>query len=99
MARWPEPFAFIMRLLRLQRVVTMHQVKLFKGLETDLPGLEKQMNDWLAASGAHVVNMFGNLAPQKDETQPDASGVAHSLYLPANIFLAVLYEKSEKAKS
>lgn len=76
----------------------MHQIKLFKGLETDLPGLEKQMNEWLAESGARVVNMFGNLAPQKDETQPDATGVSHSLYLPANIFIAVLYDKLEKAK-
>jgi len=75
---------------------TMHQIKLFKGLETDLPGLEKEMNEWLAKSGARVINMFGNLAPQKDETQPDDTGVAHSLYLPSNIFIAVLYEKSEK---
>ena len=74
----------------------MHQIKLFKGLETDLPGLEKEMNEWLAKSGARVINMFGNLAPQKDETQPDDTGVAHSLYLPSNIFIAVLYEKSDK---
>jgi hypothetical protein len=74
----------------------MHQIKLFKGLETDLPGLEKQMNDWLKESGARVVNLFGNLAPQKDQTQPDSTGVAHSLYVPANIFIAVLYETSEK---
>lgn len=70
----------------------MHQVKLFKGLENDLPGLEKHVNEWLAASGAKVVNILGNLAPQKDPTQPDPTGVAHSLYVPANIFFAVLYE-------
>ena len=71
----------------------MHQIKLFRGLETDLPGLEKQINDWLNESKARVVQITGNLAPQKDETKPDEAGVSHSLYSPANILLAVLFEK------
>jgi hypothetical protein len=73
----------------------MHQVKLFKGLENDLPGLEKQVNDWLVKSDAKVVHMFGNLAPQKNETQPDETGIVHSLYLPANVLLVLLYEKKD----
>lgn len=76
----------------------MHQIKLFKGLENDLPGMEKQVNDWLAESGANVVNVIGNLAAQQDETRPDSTGVAHSLYVPANIFLAVVYEMAGSPK-
>jgi hypothetical protein len=72
---------------------TMHQIKLFKGVENDLPGLEKQVNDWLAASGVKVVQIIGNLAPQEDETRPDDTGMVHSLYVPANVLLVVLYEK------
>ena len=71
----------------------MHQVKLFRGLENDLPGLEKQINDWLAETKVRVVQITGNLAPQQDETKPDESGVVHSLYSPANVLLALLYEK------
>ena len=71
----------------------MHQVKLFRGLENDLPGLEKQINDWLSESQARVVQITGNLAPQQDETKPDETGVVHSLYSPANVLLALLYEK------
>lgn len=73
----------------------MHQVKLFKGLENDLPGLEKQINDWLTQNKARVVQITGNLAPQKDETKPDETGVTHSLYSPANVLLALLYEKED----
>ena len=72
---------------------TMNRIKLFRGLENDLPGLEKQVNDWLAESGARVVQMVGNLAPQEDQTRPDDSGVAHSLYHPANVLLVLLYEQ------
>ena len=71
----------------------MHQVKLFRGLENDLPGLEKQINDWLAETKVRVVQITGNLAPQQDETKQDETGVVHSLYSPANVLLALLYEK------
>ena len=42
----------------------MHQIKIFKALETDLAPLEMQINTWLAESGVKIINIFGNVAAQ-----------------------------------
>ena len=68
----------------------MQQVKFFKGVESDLGGLESEINGWLTESGATVVNMFGNIAPQT--TQADGSKSARA-FPPSDIFMAVVYEK------
>src|SRR6185295_13920693 len=39
----------------------MHQVKIFKGLESNLPALETEINEWLAKSGVRILQVFGNL--------------------------------------
>src|SRR5262245_5624584 len=48
-------------------LTTMQRIKIFKGLESNLPALEKEVNDWLSQSGARVVHMFGNLAAQSGD--------------------------------
>ncbi|MBI4660149.1 MAG: hypothetical protein HY735_15020 [Verrucomicrobia bacterium] len=70
----------------------MHQIKIFKSLETDLSLLEKQVNSWLAESKVQVVNMFGNIAPQSPS--PDAATLTKSAHPPSDILLVVLYEQS-----
>ena len=45
----------------------MHQIKIFKGLENELPELEAAVNDWLRNTAARIVNVFGNIAPQSGE--------------------------------
>lgn len=42
----------------------MQQVKLFKGVDTELGDLEKSINAWLAETKAKVISMSGNIAPQ-----------------------------------
>jgi hypothetical protein len=67
----------------------VHQVKLFKGIESGLGDLEAEINTWLRESGARVVSTFGNLAPQT--LSPEASGGGRS-FLPSDVFLAIVYE-------
>jgi len=72
----------------------MHQVKLFRGLENDLPGLEKQVNKWLEESGARVVSIRTNMAPQS-ASQPERtiSGTGGSIWAPSDVLVMVHYEK------
>lgn len=42
----------------------MQQIKLFKGVDNDLPELERQINRWIRKSGAQVLSISGNLSSQ-----------------------------------
>lgn len=54
----------------------MRQVKLFKGIEADVSGLEAEINQWIRSSGARVIRITGNIAPQSlsSETSERMSG-------------------------
>jgi len=67
----------------------MHQVKFFKGIETELTPLQEQVNEWLRENNAKVVNMFGNIAPQTTRSGTEGS----RQFLPSDIFVAVVYEQ------
>jgi hypothetical protein len=73
--------------------VFMQQVKIFKGLESEVVVLEKQVNAWLAESGVRVLQITGNIAPQGVTTDPKAGSIAASPYAASDILLIVLYEK------
>jgi hypothetical protein len=74
----------------------MHQIKVFKGIENDLGVLESEVNKWLIESGVHVVNMFGNLAPQSSPSVSKAAGLSKSEFPPSDILLVILYEPVPK---
>ena len=66
----------------------MQRVKLFKSIETDIEDLERQINDWIESSGARVIHVFGNIAPQTA-----GSGSASTRKFDASdVLLAILYE-------
>lgn len=69
----------------------MHQIKIFKGLESNLGALEKEVNDWLAESGAHVLQMFGNLAAQSGERNETNSLKAYP-YVASDVLLVIVYD-------
>lgn len=71
----------------------MHQIKIFKSLETDVALLEKQVNAWLAESKVRVVNMFGNIAPQSPPPDSSAPAISKGPHPPSDVFLVVLYEQ------
>lgn len=42
--------------------VTMHKVKIFKSVESELGALEKEIDEWIESSGANVVSITGNIS-------------------------------------
>lgn len=71
----------------------MQQIKIFKGVENELRLLEQQVNQWLADSGAQVVQMFGNMAPQSMPPTAKGAGLSTTEFAPSDVFLVVLYDK------
>ena len=69
----------------------MQQVKLFKGLESELSKLEAEVNDWVRDSGARVLSITGNIAPQSDAPKGKGGGLG-SGFAPSDVVLIVLYE-------
>lgn len=69
----------------------MHQVKFFKGIESDLSGLEKEMNTWLAQSAVKVIQIFGNLAATSGERNESNSLAAYP-YVASDVLLVVVYD-------
>jgi hypothetical protein len=71
----------------------MQQVKIFKGLETEVGSLEKQINGWLAESGARVINIVGNIAPQSPPPDEKLGALGGTAWAPSDVLVIVLYEK------
>jgi len=75
----------------------MQQVKIFSGLEGHTGELEQQINDWLASSGARVLQITGNVAPQSLLGAPDnkslsKTGGGSRRFAPSDVLVIVLYE-------
>ena len=70
----------------------MHQIKIFKGLESDAALIEKQVNSWLAESKARVVSMYGNIAPQSPAPDSTSNAISRGAFPPSDILLVLLYE-------
>jgi hypothetical protein len=72
----------------------MYQVKIFKGIESNLAGLEKEINAWLAETNARVVQVFGNLAPLSGGRNEGNSLSAYP-YVASDVMMVVLYEQPD----
>lgn len=76
----------------------MHQVKIFSGHEGQTQTLEREVNDWLAASKAKVLQIFGNmaapavLAGESGRMIPGAVSSGTRRFAESDIMLVVLYE-------
>ena len=68
----------------------MQQIKIFKSIESDVSDLERDINAWLKESGARVVNVFGNIAPQTIADPEKAKG--NRAFNPSDILIVLLYE-------
>ena len=71
----------------------MQQIKIFKNVENNLSELEKEINGWIAQSGARIVSLTGNIAPQSDPTVA-GGGLSNSTFPPSDVVVIILYEKS-----
>lgn len=76
----------------------MQQVKIFHGLENDIAALEQSVNDWLKSSGAKVVTVFGNIAPQTPRSNLAATPVLGAerstarTFVASDVLMVVVYE-------
>ncbi len=68
----------------------MQQIKIFKSIESDVTELERDINAWLKESGARVVNIFGNIAPQTI-TDPEKAKGTRGFSL-SDVLVVLLYE-------
>lgn len=65
----------------------MQQVKLFKSIESELEDLQKAINTWIKESGAKIISITGNIAPQTGHSGP------MNTFASSDILVVVLYEK------
>jgi len=68
----------------------VQQIKIFKSIESDVSDLERDINAWLKESGARVVNIFGNIAPQTIADPEKARG--NRAFSPSDVLIVLLYE-------
>ncbi len=65
----------------------MQQVKIFKGVDSEIPEVEQQMNRWMRKSGARVISITGNISAQ---TPTNSSGM--NSFSASDILVIVLYD-------
>lgn len=74
----------------------MQQVKLFKGVESELQSLEEAVNTWIRQTGARVISITGNVAPQTGRGGTQAVGLGGSGGItPSDVLVIVLYESAD----
>ena len=67
----------------------MQKVKLFKSIESELLTMESEINEWLKESGAKVISITGNIAPQSTST---SSGGGLGSFSASDVVIIILYE-------
>ena len=65
---------------------------MFRSVEDELHPLEDEINEWIAQSGARVISITGNIAPQ---TNRDRVGT----FASSDVFVIVLYESGPTHQS
>lgn len=65
----------------------MQKVKIFKSVEGELGAMEETINSWVQESGARIVSITGNIAPQTV-----APGSAMNTFSDSDVLVIVLYE-------
>ena len=70
----------------------MQQVKIFKGIETDISTLEGEVNSWIRQAGVKVTAMTGNIAPQGGARESGGGGLGKGAFTPSDVVLILMYE-------
>ena len=63
----------------------MRQVKIFKSIESELWNMEKEINNWAQETGAEIVSVTGNIAPETGSSTPHG-------FSSSDVLVIVLYE-------
>lgn len=67
----------------------MQRIKIFKSVESELSTFEQDINAWLEESGAKLISVTGNIAPQTPENS-DFGGAG--TFSASDILIIVVYE-------
>lgn len=64
----------------------MQKVRIFSSIESELRNLEEEVNQWIVESGAKIISMTGNIAPQ-------STGSSHvGTFSASDVLLMILYD-------
>lgn len=66
----------------------MQKVKLFKSIESELGSMEKEINQWIESTGARVISVNGNIAPQTGS----GSGSPLGSFSASDVLIVIMYE-------
>lgn len=66
----------------------MHQVRIFKTIENEIPAVEEEINEWLKESGGKVIQMSANIAPQSTSD----GNLGSSSFSSSDVLIVVVYE-------
>jgi hypothetical protein len=70
----------------------MQQVKMFKGVESDIASLEKEVNDWIRQSRAKIISVTGNIAPQSASGTSTSGALGGGHFAASDVLLIVVHE-------
>ncbi len=65
----------------------MQQIKMFKSVDTEIAEMERQINRWMRKSGARILSVNGNLAPQSG-----GGGGPLNSFAAGDVFVIIHYE-------
>jgi hypothetical protein len=68
--------------------LNMQKVKIFKSIESELGGLENEINSWMAESKVKVISVTGNIAAQAPRNSHVGS------FSASDILIIIFYEES-----
>ena len=73
----------------------MHRIKLFKGLESEVEHLEKQVNDWAGSEGVKILQISSCIAAQSyNPSAKSGSSLQSNISASSDVLITVLYEKA-----
>ncbi len=73
----------------------MHRIKLFKGLESEVEHLEKQVNDWADSEGVKILQISSCIAAQSyNPSAKSGSSLQSNISTSSDVLITVLYEKA-----
>ena len=70
----------------------MQQVKIFKTIEAEVSELEAEVNAWIQETGAKILSISGNIAPQSGAGEGKVTALGGSQFASSDVLLVVLYE-------
>lgn len=72
----------------------MQQIRIFKGIESEVAELQAEVNRWLADTGVKVQQIVAGIAPQTTSAA-GSTGLTKSPFAPSDVMIVVLYESAD----